>query len=75
MNKVIYYWCSDKSRYDEIFSSLEQHNGKITGDENNEVNIFLFLIQHLGRVAKEEMLKSKLSSHVLGKVKIRLLFI
>jgi len=41
----------DKSRYDEIFSTLEQHNGKITG-----------------RVAKEEMLKSKLSSHVLGKV-------
>ena len=25
---------SDKSRYDEIFSSLEQHNGKITGSKN-----------------------------------------
>jgi len=41
----------DKPRYDEIFSSLEQHNNKITG-----------------RVAKEELLKSKLSSNVLGKV-------
>lgn len=28
---IINLYFSDKSRYDEIFSSLEQHNGKITG--------------------------------------------
>ena len=59
---------SDKSRYDEIFSSLEQHNGKITGDETKQSQSSIFYSQLLGRVAKEEMLKSKLSSHVLGKV-------
>ena len=44
-------WCRDRAGYDETFSGLEQHNGKITG-----------------RTAKQELLKSKLSSHVLGKV-------
>jgi len=41
----------NKPKYDEIFSSLEQQNGKITG-----------------RVAKQEMVKSKLSNAVLGKI-------
>jgi len=41
----------DKSKYDEIFNSLEQQNGKITG-----------------RVARDELLKSKLSNNVLGKI-------
>jgi len=41
----------DKSKYDEIFNSLEQQNGKITG-----------------RVARDELVKSKLSNNVLGKI-------
>ena len=43
----------NKGKYDEIFSNLEQHGGKITG-----------------RVAKEEMLKSKLPNKVLGTVSL-----
>jgi len=41
----------DKPRSDEIFNTLEQHNGKITG-----------------RVARDELLKSKLTNNVLGKI-------
>jgi len=41
----------DKSKYDDIFNSLEQQNGKITG-----------------RVARDELVKSKLSNNVLGKI-------
>ena len=40
----------------------------------NKTKSIFFLLNLLGRVAKEEMLKSKLSSHVLGKVKIYLLW-
>jgi len=41
----------DKIKYDEVFNSLEQQGGRITG-----------------RVAKEELVKSKLSNNVLGKI-------
>jgi len=51
MGEKVWIVSRNKIRYDEIFSSLEQHNGKVTG-----------------RVAKEEMLKSKLPNNVLGKV-------
>jgi len=41
----------DKPKCDEIFQTLEQHNGKITG-----------------RVARDELLKSKLTNNILGKI-------
>jgi len=41
----------DKHKSDEIFNTLEQHNGKITG-----------------RTARDELLKSKLTNNVLGKI-------
>jgi len=46
-------WIVNRTKpvYDEIFNSLEQHMGKISG-----------------RVAKGEMVKSKLSNHILGKI-------
>merc|ERR1711974_57101 len=41
----------DKPKCDEIFQTLEQHDGKITG-----------------RVARDELLKSKLTNNILGKI-------
>merc|ERR1719430_194938 len=41
----------DKPKSDEIFQTLEQQNGKITG-----------------RVARDELLKSKLTNNILGKI-------
>ena len=53
----------DKLKYDEIFNSLEQDKGKVTGEKCH------FLLLHFsGRAAKEEMMKSQLPSKVLGKV-------
>ena len=42
---------------------------KLLVTENRNI-IITFHTIYLGRVAKEELLKSKLSSHVLGKVMI-----
>ena len=53
----------DKPKYDEIFNSLEQDKGKVTGENCN-----LLLLHLTGRAAKEEMMKSQLPSKVLGKV-------
>jgi len=41
----------DKPKYDEVFQTLEQNNGKITG-----------------RVARDELLKSRLTNNILGKI-------
>ena len=40
----------------------------VTKNKNIIIVIVTFYTLFLGRVAKEELLKSKLSSHVLGKV-------
>ena len=55
-----------------FFLHLNSTTGKLLVMKKSQSSSFNTQLL-LGRVAKEEMLKSKLSSHVLGKVKIRLL--
>ena len=49
------------------FLHLNNTTEKLLVTENKNIIIVTFYL-FLGRVAKEELLKSKLSSHVLGKV-------
>ena len=50
------------------FLHLNNTTEKLLVTENKNIIIVTFYLLFLGRVAKEELLKSKLSSHVLGKV-------
>jgi hypothetical protein len=81
----------DKPSTDEIFNSLEQHKGKITGtfcfsfyfyfyfylsfsfyfsvSFSFSVSLYLLLLLGtIGRVARDELLKSKLTNNTLGKI-------
>ena len=50
------------------FLHLNNTTEKLLVTENKNIIIVTFYLLFPGRVAKEELLKSKLSSHVLGKV-------
>ena len=53
----------DKPKYDEIFNSLEQDKGKVTGEIKFD-NFCYGKYSFEGRAAKEEMMKSHLPNKV-----------
>lgn len=59
---------NEKHKYDEIFQTLEQSNGKVTGMSPRHLGSASCLTPTPGRAAKEHMMQCHLPNKVLGRI-------